>query len=106
MKCESSPRTVLVSLPISFVEALLNMRSALDDEVASALGESVGGAPTSTTALSDRPKLDAITSERGKYAAEFLRVAFSASTLAAVFGRVVDMMAVVAPEVLVSLATI
>jgi hypothetical protein len=76
MKCESSPRTVLVSLPISFVEALLNMRSALDDEVASALGESVGGAPTSTTALSDRPKLDAITSERGKYA-EFLGVAFS-----------------------------
>jgi hypothetical protein len=45
MSCETSARTVLVSLPISFVETLLNMRSALDDEIASTLGESIRRTP-------------------------------------------------------------
>ena len=106
MKCETSTQTVLVSLPISFIEALLTMRSALDGEVASALGKSVGGAPASNKAVSNRPAPDVALAEQGKYAAEFLGVGFSENTLAAVFGRVVDMMAEVAPETLVSLATV
>lgn len=106
MNCETSARTVLVSLPISFVEALLNMHSALDDKIVFTLGESVRRTPASTTTLSHQPILDAVISERGKYAAEFLGVAFSANTLAQVFGRIVDMTAFVAPEALVSLATI
>ena len=106
MNCETSARTVLVSLPITFVEALLHMRSAFDDEIASAVGESVRRTPASTTTLSDQPILDAVIPARGKYAAEFLGVAFFANSLAAVFGRVVDMMAEVAPEALVSLAAI
>lgn len=106
MNCESSARTVLVSLPISLVEALLKMHFALDDKIASTLVESVRRTPASTTTLSNQPILDAVILERGKYATEFLGVAFSANTLAQVFGQVVDMTEFVAPEVLVSLATI
>jgi len=106
MKCETSAQTVLVSLPISLIEALLTIRSALDDDIASALGKSVGGATASNKAVSNRPVPDVDAPERGKYAAELLGVAFSAKTLAAVFGRVVDMMAEVAPETLVSLAAV
>src|SRR5688500_2155789 len=95
MNCETSTRTVLVPLPISFVEALLHMRFELDDGLGSVLSESVG---STTLSSSDRPKLDVIAPARGKHAAEFLGIAFSAKTLAALFGQVIDITAVVAPE--------
>jgi hypothetical protein len=106
MKCESPTQAVLVSLPISFVEAILTLQSALDDDVTSALGKSLAGARTVSTALLDPPATSFDVHERGKYAAEFLGVRVSADTLAAIFGQVVDMMAAVAPEALVSLAAI
>lgn len=106
MMYETSAQTALVSLPVSFIEALLTMRSALDDNVASALGKSVGGAQASNKAVSKRPAPEVVAPELGKYAAELLGVAFSTNTLAAVFGRAVDLMAEVAPEALVSLALI
>jgi hypothetical protein len=106
MKCETPSQAVLVSLPISIIEALLTMRSVLDGDVASALGKSIGGAPLSNTPMLDRPSPHVAIIKHGKYAAEFLGVGFSVNTLAAVFGRVVDIMADVAPEVLVSLAAI
>jgi hypothetical protein len=106
MKCESRAQTVLVSLPVSIVEAILTMRCALDDEVASALGKSLAGARPVDTALLDQPPPRVAVHDRGKYAADFLGVGFAVNTLAAVFGRVVDMMADVAPEALVSLAEV
>ncbi|SDX86296.1 hypothetical protein [Roseicitreum antarcticum] len=106
MKCETATQAVLVSVPISVVEAILTLRSALDDDVASALGKSLAGARTVNTAQLDPPPTSVAVHERGKYAAEFLGVGFSVDTLAALFGRVVDMMADVAPENLVSLAGI
>ncbi len=106
MKCETPEQTALVSLPISLIEAMLKMRSALDDHLASALEKSVGGTLASNKAIFNQPAPNFAAPERGKYAAEFLGVVFSANTLANVFGRVVDMMADVAPEALVKLAAI
>ena len=106
MKCETPTQAVLVSLPISFVEAILTLQSALDDDVTSALGKSLAGARTVSTALLDPPATSFVSYQRAKYAVEFLGVRFSVDTLAAIFGRVVYMMAAVAPEALVSLAAI
>ena len=106
MKYEPSTQTALVSLPISFIEALLKMRSALDDDLALALRKSVGSAPASNKIPPVQQPPDVAAPERGKYAARFLGVVFSANTLATVFSQVVDMMADVAPEELVKLAAI
>ena len=106
MKCETPTQPVLVSLPISIVEAILTMRSALDDGFTAALGKSLADARIINTAVIDARPTSFPAHERGKYAAEFLGVGFSADTLAAIFGQVVDMMAAVAPEALVSLAAI
>lgn len=106
MKFETSTKTALVSLPISLIEALLTMRSALDDDVAEVLRNTAGCSPVTNKLTSDRTSLDVIVPQRGKYAAEFLGTAFFENTLAAIFGRAVDMMADVAPEALVSLATV
>lgn len=101
MKYDTSTQT-LVSLPISLIEALLKLRSALDDDVALALRKGAESAPASKKI----PPVQQPPDVRGKYAAEFLGVVFSANTLATVFSRVVDMMADVAPEELVKLAAI
>ena len=106
MKCETPTQPVLVSLPISIVEAILTMRSALDDGFTAALGKSLADARTINTAVLDAPPTSFPAHERGKYVAEFLGVSFPVDTLAGLFGRVVDMMADVAPENLVSLAGI
>ena len=104
MSCEIRNRTVLVSLPVSFVEALLDMRTALDDDLASALEKAVGGSPASSASQPCETNPKTITPGRGNYTAEFLGVAFSANTLPEVFERVIDMTADVAPEALDSLA--
>lgn len=106
MNCENSTQTALVTLPISLIEALLKMRSALDDDVGSALKKSVESAPASNKIPPVQKPPNLAAPERGKYAAEFLGVVFSANTLATLFSRVIDMMADVAPEELVKLAEI
>lgn len=106
MKCETFTQTALVSLPISVIEALLTMRSALDNDVASALGKSVESTLAPNKILPVRQPRDVAAPKRGKYAAEFLEVVFAANTLATFFSQVVDMMADVAPEELVKLAAI
>jgi hypothetical protein len=106
MKCEAPEQSALVSLPISLIEAMLKMRSALDDHLASALVKSVGGTPTSKKAAFNQACPNFAAPQPGKYAAEFLGVVFTTNTLPDVFGRVVDMMANVAPEALVKLAAI
>lgn len=106
MKVESSTQTALVSLPLSVIEALLTMRSALDENVAGELRAITGCSPGASKPTPDRPSPDVFVPERGKYAAEFLGTAFFGNTLAAIFGRAVDMMADVAPEALVSLSTV
>jgi len=106
MKFETSTQTAQVSLPISLVEALLTMRSALDEDVADALRSITGCSQGTSKPMSDRPSSDVIVPQSGKYAAEFLGTAFFENTLAAIFGRAVDMMADVAPEALVSLTSV
>jgi len=106
MKFETSTETALVSLPKSLIEALLTMRSALDEDVADALRSITGCSQGASKPTSDRPSSDVIVPQGGKYAAEFLGTPFFENTLAAIFGQVVDMMADVAPEALVSLATV
>ena len=103
MRYETATQTVLVAMPISIVEAIL---TEVHNDVASALGISLAGAQTINTAVLDAPKTSFPVHERGKYVAEFLGITFTVDTLAALFGRVVDMMADVAPENLVSLAGI
>lgn len=82
------------------------MRSALDDDVAAVLENISGSSPVTNKLTSDRPSLDIIFPRKGKCAAEFLGTVFFGNTLAAIFGRAIDMMADVAPEALVSLATV
>jgi hypothetical protein len=106
MTCENPAEAVVVSLPISVVEAILGLRSALDDDVAAALGKSLPSARPMAAALPVPPSPRCNTLRRGKYRAAFLGVEFDADTLPTVFGRIVDMMAEVAPEALVSLAEI
>lgn len=106
MKFETSTETALVSLPISLIEALLTMRSALDDDVAEALKNTAGCSLVTFKPTADRPSPEVIVPQSGKYAAELLGATFFENTLAAIFGRAVDMMAGVAPEALVSLATV
>lgn len=102
MKYEPHTQAPLVSLPIGIIECLLTMRSALDNDVALALRRSIGGNSPS----GDQPPPSIAVVDRRKYSAEFLGVGFSVNTLAAVFGRVVDLMTDVAPEALVSLAEV
>jgi len=104
MKREPPAQTVSVSLPIAVVDALRKIQSALDDDTASALAASVGGAPGANKVASHPPSPAVADPMRGKYAAEFPGVPFSANTLPDVFARVVDMTAEVAPEVLDALA--
>lgn len=106
MKRETPEQAALVSLPISLIEVMLKMRSSLDDQLASQLEKFIGSASASSEAIFNQPAPCFAAPERGKYAAEFLGVVFFANTLASVFGRVVDMMADVAPEALVELAAI
>lgn len=97
---------VVVSLPITFIETIISLRSSLDQDVASALAKSLADARTRIAPPLNPPSPSFAVNDRGKYAAEFLGVRFAAATLAEVFCRVVDMMADVAPEVLVSLSEI
>lgn len=102
----SITNAVLVSLPVPFVEAILAARSALDDDAAMALHKSLEIARKLDRHVSVQPSHLIPPPERGKYAAEFLGVRFAADTLAGVFCRIVEMMADIAPEVLVSLSEI
>lgn len=69
MKCETPEQTALVSLPVSLIDAMLKMRSALDDNLASALEKSVDGTPASNKAIFNQPVPNFAAPERGKYAA-------------------------------------
>jgi len=106
MKAETSAQTALVSLPISLIEALLTIRSAVDEDVAGVFRTITGTSPCTSGPTSNRPSPDVIVPQSGKYSAEFLGTTFSENTLAALFGRAIDMMNDVAPEALVELAAI
>lgn len=106
MNCESPSQTVFVSLPVPFIEAILVVRSLLDDDVAAALGESLAGGRPMDRSVLEQPSPRIPVLDCGKYHAEFLGVGFTTDTLAAVFSRVVDTMAEVAPDALDSLANI
>lgn len=102
----SMTNTVLVSLPMPFVEAILAARSTLDKDAAAALQKSLEIARKLDRHVSDQPSHFIPTPERGKYSAEFMGVRFAIDTLAGVFRRIVEMMAEVAPEALASLSEI
>lgn len=101
MISETSTRTVIVALPQRLVSALLEVRDILSVEVEDLLQAPV--APrTPEAARHDRnPRRErrpTFCSE--KHSAEFLGLAIGAQTLPEIFVRIVDMTALVAPEVL------
>jgi hypothetical protein len=104
MKYETSSQSVLVSLPVHLIEALLTLRSALDENLASTLEKAVVDTVASSAAVSERPPAAAFPSEHGRYAAEFRGRTFREDTLFGVFGRIVDMLANDEPEAIVSLS--
>lgn len=106
MNHECLADAVLVSLPMNFVEAILSVRSALDDDVTSALQKSLAGARGANGRTLDLPSPRTGVLYQGTYGAELLGVGFTVDTLEDVFGRVVDMLTDVAPEVLVSLSEV
>lgn len=99
MNSDSAQRSVIVSLPIEFVEALLATHAKLDADLTDALKFSMSERLSHVCEDSDGPLLPA-----GKYAVEFLGVHVAARTLPAVFSQIVDLMAEVAPEALETLA--
>lgn len=104
MTSETSARTMHVHLPISVVEALLNLRAALDDDLITTINLSLTGTFVSdTSSLAPVPQPALIRGHVG-YEAEYLGIAFTAPTLPEVLARIVDMTAEVAPEVLIDFA--
>lgn len=85
MKYQASKGTVLVQVPVQLVDALLNMRSALDEHLASALEMSVNGTRPTTESPIGQVTPEISTPRRGGYAVEFLGVPFTARTLPEVF---------------------
>lgn len=106
MNPEISASEVNVSLPITVIQAILSLRSALDEKVASALRNSLSDARTLDRVEPNLPFPRTPVQDHGKYLAAFLGRSFEVDTLASVFASVVDMMADVAPEVLLSLAEV
>lgn len=97
MEMHSPQGTVQVSLPISFINGLLQMHGALAPEVIQSLKARAIEACQSGQEV-------ALPVRAGKYAAEFLGVGISATTLPGIFSQIVDLMAEVAPDALELLA--
>ena len=97
MEMQSSQGTVQVSLPISFINALLQMHEELVPEVIQSLKE------RAIEECQSGPEV-ALPTTAGKYSAEFLGVGISATTLPEIFSQIVDLMAEVAPDALEILA--
>ncbi len=99
-----SENTVVVSLPVSFVDTLLKMHEAFHPRVLEALQSSVRDdllpQPATETTLS----ANANTLLSKKYHAEFLGIKITAWTLPGIYAQIVDMMAVAAPDALEKLA--
>jgi len=100
MKSEVAERTVLVPLPATFIDALLKMQGALDNDLASVLETGLAICSPSRTEALPQKAPTATKPPRGKYTAEFLGIPFATRTLPEVFAKIVDMTAEVAPEVL------
>ncbi len=106
MMPEIANRMVLVTLPAIFVDALIKMRRALDDDTITSLEEGLFINPTPPVSRSRQEPVGVTPQQSAKYAAEFLGVRFAAKTLPEVFARIVDMTSEVAPEALDKLANV
>lgn len=104
MTMNLATEAVVVSLPTSFIDALLKMHCGFDPSVLAALQSAV---PTvQPEMLSKEPMQKVVLDESipKKYAASFLGVRVSAWSLPEIFAQIVDMMAIAAPEELEKLA--
>lgn len=95
---------VVISLPASFVDALLKMHGAFDSRVLEELQSSVRVETCIMSAI--EPKSLETVSEPlpKKYSAEFLGISITAWTLPELYAQIVDMTALVAPDALDKLA--
>ena len=105
MRSQVPQGSVQVSLPLSFINALLQMHGAFEPDLLQSLQERSLGDEQFGSEADPRGREIDIPASRGKYAAEFLGVAIYASTLPKVFSQIVDLMAEVAPDALKTLAT-
>jgi len=99
MTANLGERTVLVQMPESLMNALLQARASLSAAHVHILR---AGSASAADAPGQGPK--APPQPSAKYAGEFLRVSFEAQTLPDVFAQVVNMTAAAAPEALDQLA--
>ncbi|WP_298963553.1 hypothetical protein [uncultured Roseibium sp.] len=106
MNYNMSEPTVFVSLPVTFVNELLDLDKTLSRGLASYLQTTLDKCVDSSNGISEHQPDKTVTRPRGKYTAVFLRVSFSENTLPEIFARFVDMTAEVAPEVLDELSHI
>ena len=97
---------VPVSLPATFIDALLKLNEMWPGNLKSGLETALAGQARSLAETVQRPAPAASTQLRGKYYAEYLGVGFAKWTLPEVFAVVVDMTEIVAPEALVRLSQI
>jgi hypothetical protein len=97
---------VVVSLPISFLDALLKMHGGFDPDVLAALhsGFLTGQSGTPAEELTSTSVLVKQVSE--KYSVEFLGITISGRILPDIFAQIVDMTAIAAPEALEELAVV
>lgn len=103
MKADFTQRSVLVSLPIRLVEALLAAHAELGGDLSDALKFSVSDGFASAREVASA--VDVLPQPAGKYVVEFLGAQVAARTLPAIFSQIVDLMAEVAPEALDALAS-
>ena len=88
MRSQVPQGSVQVSLPLSFINALLQMHGTFEPVLLQSLKErSLGDEQFGSEA---RTREIDIPAARGKYAAEFLGVAIYASTLPDVFSQIAD----------------
>lgn len=105
MRSQVPQALVQVSLPLSFINALLQMHATFEPGLLQSLQERALLDEQSGSEVDLRTGEIDIPAACGKYVAEFLGVAINASTLPGVFSQIVDLLSEVAPDALETLAT-
>jgi hypothetical protein len=101
----SEPQAMMISLPEATVARLLAMRETSDECVATVVDRMLSTeTPTALTSQTMQEKRQMSAIPQGKYTCEVLGTKLQASTLSSLFGEVIDLINVVAPDALLRLS--